>query len=315
MLHADPPSGRDERLDQYLVRTGLAASRREAREMVASGRISLNGRPCKKGSLVHGGDRVEVEPAAEATSIEPDAARDLEILFEDAAVVVVNKPGGIPCHPLRSGELGTVMNAVVRRFPETASAGVKPLEGGLVHRLDNGTSGSLMIARTGRSFELLRDAIRSGRVRRQYLALVVGNVKASLELNVPIAHHPRSARRMVTAPDAVQADRLGARPASSRVEPLRQIGRFTLVSVVPQTGARHQIRVHLAHAGHPIVGDTLYGGPPTPELPASRFWLHLAEIEFDSPASGHARASSPLPPDLTLAMDHLAGRSSPAIDG
>ena len=164
------PSG--ERLDHYLVRTGHAASRRDAREMVARGAVWLNGRRGIKGALVHPGDNVEVEAPLAVAAIEPEAEIPIDVLFEDPALIVVNKPGGIPCHPLRPGERGTVMNAVVARFPETAAIGDKPIEGGLIHRLDNGTSGALMIARTADAFATVRRAIRSGAIKRKYLALV-----------------------------------------------------------------------------------------------------------------------------------------------
>ncbi len=136
----------------------------------------------------------------------------LEILHEDAAVLVVNKPGDMPCHPLDAGERDTVMNAVVARFPEIATVGEKPLEGGLVHRLDNGTSGALLIARNRGAFEKLRDAIRAGRISRRYEALVAGAVEDKIQIDTPIAHHPKNARKMVVG-DAYSANpkRVGTR--------------------------------------------------------------------------------------------------------
>jgi len=285
-----------ERLDHYLVRTGHAASRRDAREMVARGAVLLNGRRGVKGAVVHAGDSVEVEAAPTLAAIEPDSEPQVELLFEDAALIVVNKPGGVPCHPLRPGERGTVMNAVVARFPETAAIGDKPVEGGLIHRLDNGTSGALMIARTADAFTTVRRAIRSGAIKRKYLALVSGNLKAPLNLDAPIAHHPKNPRKMITSGES-DSEQFAARHAITRVEPVRRVGDFTLVSVTPSTGMRHQIRVHLASAGFPIVGDDLYGGAPS-ELSPGRFWLHLSEIEFESPASGASKVSAPLPGEL-----------------
>ena len=290
-----------ERLDHYLVRTGHAASRREAREMVGRGVVRLNGRLGIKGAIVRAGDEVEVQTTPHLLAIEPDADFPLEVLFEDAALILVNKPGGIPCHPLRPGEFGTVMNAVVARFPEIKDVGDKPIEGGLIHRLDNGTSGALMIARTTDAFTILRRAIRSGAIRRKYLAMVTGNLRAPLTMSAPIAHHPKNSRRMLAC-DASDAERLSARPALTRVQPVRRIGNFTLVEVVPTTGMRHQIRVHLAHAGFPIVGDLLYGGTPC-ELEPGRFGLHLAEIDLESPASGAIKVSAPLSDDLARMLE------------
>ncbi|HVA68300.1 MAG TPA: RluA family pseudouridine synthase [Candidatus Binataceae bacterium] len=299
-----------ERLDRYLVRLGFAGSRRMAREMVESRVIRLNGAVPSKGSLVRPGDRVEVEEASDAVPLVPDSNVTLEILFQDAALIVVNKPGGIPCHPLRPGETGTVMNGVVAMFPNAANAGDNPREGGLVHRLDNGTSGALMVALTAESFAAMRAAIREGRIRRRYQALIGGwpggeigtEAGGEIEIKLPIAHHPRNRRRMMVARDESEAVRLGARPARTIVRPIERIGDFTLVDVLPRSGSRHQIRVHLASLGCPIAGDLLYGGPPLESLPDERFWLHLAELDFRSPASGHARVEAGLSRDLSDAI-------------
>jgi 23S rRNA pseudouridine1911/1915/1917 synthase len=292
-----------ERLDRYLVRTGLAPSRRAAGELIAAGRVRINGRRCRKGDVVAGPDRVEIESGAgevapAALAIEPDPDRDLAVLYCDDAVLVVNKPGAVACHPLRAGERNTVMNAVVAQFPETADAGDNPREGGLVHRLDNGTSGALMIARTREASAAMRAAFRAGAVARRYLALVAGAMTAARDFDAAIAHHPKNPRRMI-AGDATSARRSRAgRAALTRVEPVRRVGAYTLVAAMPRTGSRHQIRVHLARAGFPIVGDTLYGGPPADSLGPGRFWLHLERMEFDSPAGAHAKVSAPLPRDL-----------------
>lgn len=270
--------------------------------MVERGLVKIGGRIPRKGEMVGAGDAVEVEPSSEALALEPDSNVSVEILFEDDAMLVVNKPGGMACHPLRPGERGTVMNGVVARYPETAIVGDKPLEGGLIHRLDNGTSGALLIARNDEAFLELRRAIRSGMVKRRYLALVNGHLTRSMKLDAPVAHHPKNARKMVVAEDDTEARRLRARHAISQVEPIEEIGACTMVRVTPATGSRHQIRVHLAGAGYPIVGDSLYGGPATSRLEAGRFWLHLSEIEFESPASGRVQVEAPLPGELRVLL-------------
>lgn len=293
----------NERLDRYLVRTGLAASRRVAQEMVERGMVLINGRRSKKSEIVGAGDRVEVAAPDRRAAIEPNAGLALEVIHEDAAVIVVNKPGGVPCHPLHAGERDTVMNAVVARFPDTAGAGEKPLEGGLVHRLDNGTSGALLIARSRVAFEKLRDAIRAGRIARRYEALVAGSLEHKIQIDTPIAHHAKNARKMVAGDPSSANPKRAGRAAITLAEPIRRVGEFTLLSVAPKTGSRHQIRVHLASLGHPIVGDTLYGGPAIATLAHGRFWLHLCDVAFDSPAVGHVKATAPLPPDLKKLID------------
>ncbi|WP_333647274.1 RluA family pseudouridine synthase [Candidatus Binatus sp.] len=298
-----------ERLDHYLVRTGLAPSRRVAQELVERGMVRINGRRSKKSEIVGAEDRVEVAASERpdrrdrTSAIEPNASLALEVIHEDAAVIVVNKPGGVPCHPLQAGERDTVMNAVVARFPDTATAGEKPLEGGLVHRLDNGTSGALLIARNRGAFEKLRDAIRAGRIARRYEALVAGSLERKTQIDAPIAHHAKNARKMVAGDPSSANPKRAGRAATTLAEPIRRVGEFTLLSVTPKTGSRHQIRVHLASLGHPIVGDTLYGGPAIPALAHGRFWLHLCDVAFDSPAVGHVKVTAPIPQDLKKLID------------
>jgi 23S rRNA pseudouridine1911/1915/1917 synthase len=298
------PSDARERLDHYLVRLGWAQSRRAARDMVAGGLVRVNGRVLRKGELIGGGDNVEIAHAPALLALTPDPEVKVDVLFRDAAALVVNKPAPMACHPLRPGERGTMMNGVVAAFPEAATAGDNPREGGLVHRLDNGTSGALLVALQPPAFTFLREAIQAGRIRRDYQALVAGDLKESLQIDNPLAHDPRNPRRMV----AVAVTVAGSRAAATLVEPIQRLGNFTLVAARPRTGMRHQIRVHLAEAGHPIAGDTLYGGPPLDALADDRFWLHLAEIEFRSPVSGPVRVRSPLPRDLEQALKQARRR-------
>ncbi|HYB91237.1 MAG TPA: RluA family pseudouridine synthase [Candidatus Binataceae bacterium] len=289
----------EERLDRHLVRLGFAPSRRAAREMVARGIVTINGRRCRKGQLVAATDQVAVTEEFRPPAIESNPRLALDVLYEDPNLLVINKPGLLPCHPLKPGERDTVMNAVVARYPETADAGDKPREGGLVHRLDNGTSGALIIARNRETFDTMRRAIKAHAIVRHYDALVEGVVDRTLELTAPIAHHPRNARKMTAVVAGALSGRRAGRRAITHVEPARRVGRYTLVSVTPETGSRHQIRVHLANAGHPIVGDSLYSGPRDERLDAGRFWLHLREVAFESSRAGRITVRAPLPPDLS----------------
>lgn len=298
----EPPAS--ERLDHYLVRLGFAPSRRAARAIVERGDVRINGRRCVKSAIVAPSDMVEVAELSAAIPIAPNPAFELVVLYCDAAMLVVGKPGGVACHPIRAGESETVMNGVVARFPECATLGDKPLEGGLVHRLDNGTSGALIVARTAAAFTALRAAIKSGAIERRYQALVAGQLDHPLDLDRRIAHHPKNPRKMtIGEPESLDRRRIG-RAAGTHAEPLRRVGAgSTLLAVTPRTGSRHQIRVHLTDAGFPIVGDTLYGGPAAPGLAPGRFWLHLGSIALDSPAAGPIKVTAPLPEDLNSLMN------------
>lgn len=254
--------------------------------------------------MVTAGDDVRVSEPPQAPVLQPNPNLKIEALYQDESVLVVNKPGLIPCYPLKHGENDTVMNAVVAAYPEAARAGDQPLEGGLVHRLDNGTSGALIIARTPDGFAAMRTAIRRGDVSRRYLALCVGQVEEAVEIATPIAHHRKNRRKMITL--ALNAATSGARPAATSVSPLRRFSGFSLIEAWPRTGRRHQVRVHLASIGHPLVGDALYGGPGAVELAPGRFWLHLSEVAFESRSSGYITIQAPLPADLDAVLRRVS---------
>ena len=295
------------------MRLGWAPSRRAARELIARDRVRVNGRRHDKGEPIAPGDSVEVVEVREQATIAPNPQLTVEILFADSAVIVADKPPLMPCHPLRPDERATVMNAIVAAYPEVARVGDKPLEGGLVHRLDNGTSGGLIIARNHEALAALRESLRAGRIRRRYRALVTGRIDEAIAIATPIAHHAKNPRKMVVIDRRAGSSvtPVSARYRSSPRSAITEVGvisheaGFTLVQVTPRTGSRHQIRVHLASIRHPLAGDELYGGRPVPGLDEGRFWLHLAELEFESPCGTSVRVSTPLPRDLTDSLRRI----------
>jgi len=312
------------RLDVYLVRHGLARSRRQARDLITAGQVLVNGHRLRKSIAIEAGDRVEADHI-EPPVLYPNPTLAVEILYQSEKLIAANKPGLMPCHPLRPGEHDTLMNAIAGRFPETArlppdaereksDIEFKPLEGLLVHRLDNGTSGAVMIARTFPALSALRKALHEGGVKRCYTALVEGALTRPLQLRAPIAHHPRNPRRMVVAGTRRESERLRARDALTEIVPVRPLGRFTLVTAIPATGSRHQIRVHLAAAGHPIAGDLLYGGGPVATLDAARFFLHLGELSLaqslcqaNAAIDAQVAIRAPLATDLAATLSALGG--------
>jgi 23S rRNA pseudouridine1911/1915/1917 synthase len=306
-MAARSPLGQgSKRLDRALLDLGLGLTRRSARELIAAGYVRVNGRALRKGDLVAAGDRVEVAAPAMARQLLANAALAPAVLYQDAAAVIVAKPGLLPCHPLRLSDADTLMNGVVTLFPETAGAGDKPLEGGLVHRLDNGASGAVIVARSPLALKLLREALRSNRIARRYEALALGELTRPLEIDLPIAHHAKDPKRMTLAPAGTRRALRGRpRPAFTRVEPLLRLDGMTLLRVTPHTGVRHQIRLHLAAAKLPLVGDVLYGAPPAAALAPGRFFLHLRRLRFDSPAGALVDVQAPLPADLAGMLDAL----------
>ena len=260
------------RIDKALARHYPDAGRRQLSELFDAGTVRLRGKRAKKGDRVVTGDVIELERepvSGDALHPVPDADVPIEILLERPDVVVLAKPAGIPSQPLRANERGTVANAIVARWPECAALGDDPRDGGLVHRLDIGTSGCLIAARDEATYRALRDAFGQGLVDKEYVAITDGR-PVSRDSDAPL----------VQRGEHVRVDHTDGLPAytSFTVERASTGDLHALVRCIAQTGRMHQVRAHLAHVGSPIAGDTLYGGKPLGD--DKGFFLHAAKIAF-----------------------------------
>lgn len=266
------------RLDVFLHENVPALSRRESQRVIADGHVRVNGRRARKSQSVLPGDVVSIDDDALTPAVpEPAGGLAIEVIYEDAAMVVVDKPAGVPTVALRGASAPTVAGFLVARYPGIEAAGDQPLEAGIVHRLDNDTSGLLIAARTPQAYAALREQFRARHVTKEYTALVHGAVREEGEIEAPIApERGRRDRMRVTDRTA-----RGARNAETTFRPLRQVGDATLLAVRIRTGVRHQIRVHLAGLGYPLVGDTHYGAPRTEGV--RRHMLHACFLEVDHP--------------------------------
>lgn len=298
-----------QRVDRLLVSRIRGMSRARARALAADGKVRINGRRARKGARVEAGDlvRVQAPPPAPDWAAAPDPTLPLRVVHEDARVVVVDKDAGVPSHPLRPDETGTVAQALLARYPEMEGVGYGPREPGLVHRLDVETSGLLVAARDAAAFAFLRDALRGGAFDKRYVALCAGRLGAPRLVDWPIASHPSDPRRVRVCRDPGEAARLGAQRAETEVCEARPVeglpgGPFTLVTVQARMARRHQVRAHLAALGHPLAGDGLYGGPELPGL--GRHFLHAGLLAFPHPDGGETKATSPLPEALKALTDH-----------
>lgn len=295
-----PPDAAGQRLDVWLA-GALGLSRAKVKELLESGAVRQGGRRIRKGDRTVAGARLDVElPSADLRPVpEPDAP--LTVLHADALLVAVDKPAGWPSHPLLPDERGTVVNALVARYPELPDASEDPREGGLVHRLDTETSGVLLAARTRPAWEAVRAAFDRREVDKRYLAAVSGPLADAGEIDLPLRHR---ADHVEPAPAG------GGREASSRFRVLSRKGDLSLVEVRILTGVLHQIRAHLAAIGAPVLGDALYGGRPVPGL--ERFFLHAASLGLEHPGTGRPITfDAPLPPELGAALGTL-GLSPPS---
>jgi 23S rRNA pseudouridine1911/1915/1917 synthase len=275
------------RLDRVLCER-LGLSRAEAKRLFVGGEVRRNGRRADKGDLVACGDRIELGSELSDPRARPDPSVQFVVRYEDEQLVIVDKPAGIPSHPLRPGELGCLANGLVHRYPEMAQAGYDVRQPGLVNRLDNDTSGLLLAARSPQVFLQLRALLEAGEIAKSYLALT--NQALSPQC-IELALAPSSRHRA-----RVEVSALG-RPAQTLIRSCWAHGPSGfLVEVYAPKAYRHQVRAHLAAVGAPIVGDSLYGGSP-----GRRHYLHAAKLAFRHPVTGMALSvHSELPDDWPL---------------
>jgi 23S rRNA pseudouridine1911/1915/1917 synthase len=280
-------------LSRHLSSLAPALSRREIAELITSSQVRVNGRPGKKGARVHAGDTIS---APAALPFPANAALAIRAVYTDDALVVLDKAAGIPSVALRHLETETAANFLAARFPETLTAGPRPRECGLLHRLDTATSGLLLAARTPDAYASLREQFRARTVEKQYLAVVEGYLPSSGQLTSRLAPSGPRGRHMQVVTHGQGQE------ANTAYVPLAMSERYTLLQVTITTGVRHQIRVHLAALDHPIVGDTHYG--TLHEAP--RLYLHAEALAFTSPATGQrVRCTSPAPQDFATLVKPL----------
>jgi 23S rRNA pseudouridine1911/1915/1917 synthase len=293
-----------QRLDR-VVALVAACSRAAAAALVDEGAVAVGGRRVTARShRVSEGDVLDLAlPAAPEGDGLPIADADVPVpvVYEDADLVVVDKPAGLVVHPGAGQPSGTLVNGLLARYPEIRAVG-EPDRPGIVHRLDKGTSGLLLVARSPAAYGSLVMAISGRRVERGYRALAWGSVRASTGMvDAPIARSSRTRTRMAVS--------VRGKEARTRYRVLRHYREPVVVTELEcrlETGRTHQIRVHLASIGHPVVGDARYGGDRQ-SLPVPRPFLHAEHLALDHPVTGEPLSfTSPLPPELTEVLDGLA---------
>jgi 23S rRNA pseudouridine1911/1915/1917 synthase len=300
------PDGLDgERLDAAIARM-FGLSRAHAAELIGSGAVLLAGRPATKSDRVPAGEWLDVTlpPPAPAATVSPVAVPGLEVVFEDADIVVVDKPTGVVAHPTVGWTGPTVLQGLLAAGHQLATSGAAERQG-IVHRLDANTTGLMVVAKSERAYSVLKQAFRDREVDKWYHALVQGHPDPLRgTIDAPIARHPAGDGRF-----AVVAD---GRPAITHYDVIEAFRAASLTEIKLETGRTHQIRVHLAAVRHPCVGDRLYGADPVlaARLGITRQWLHAVRLSFAHPGDGRqVEFSSDYPADLRACLDLLAAES------
>jgi 23S rRNA pseudouridine1911/1915/1917 synthase len=297
-----------QRLDQVLATLVPQHSRSQLQRLIKDGRVTVDNQPQLKVSTpVEAGQTIGVDiPAAEPTRTPPQDL-PLDIVYEDPDLLVINKAPGMVVHPAAGHGEGTLVNALLHHIQDLSGIGGE-LRPGIVHRLDRGTSGLMVVAKTNEAHEALSAQFHDRQVDKEYVALIWGVLRAGHRIEDPIGRDPVHRKKMTTTRRAVRA-----RTAVTRITWAEHFPGVALVGVAIATGRTHQIRVHLSSIGHPVVGDPLYGGihrRVPPELRAvqklKRPFLHAARLAFIHPRDGREmKFESPLPPDLVDVIEQL----------
>lgn len=311
-------SMRGTRIDRLLSTQFPAITRSRFQKLLRDGCITARGKKVRSAYRVLEGDDIRIRlPPPAPLDLEP-AAIPLDIVYEDDVLLVVDKPAGMVVHPAAGNRQGTLVQALLHHFPALAAAGdaVRP---GIVHRLDKDTSGLLVVAKNERAHLRLAAALQARRVRREYAALVWGQVRAAGQVDAPIGRHPVDRKRM-----SVHSRR--GKPAVTHYHVTEALAFTTLLEVRLDTGRTHQIRVHLSSIGHPVFGDAAYGGrnsrltrlPPASKVVAGRALqsmprqaLHAMRLSFQHPVTGADLAfDSALPDDFAAILAMLRPSAS-----
>ncbi|MBD2104504.1 RluA family pseudouridine synthase [Leptolyngbya sp. FACHB-261] len=301
------PEDSGERLDRWLAEQLPDLSRSRIQKLIEQGQVRLNGQVCNKKDLVQVGDQVDLSlPEPEPLAIEPETM-PLSILYEDDQLLVIDKPVGLVVHPAPGHSSGTLVNGLLAHCQDSLSGIGGVQRPGIVHRLDRDTTGVMVVAKTDAAHRSLQAQIQAKTARREYLGVIYGCPRTEAgSVSAPLGRHPVDRKKMAVVPEAE-----GGRQAVTHWRIQERLGNYTLLHFDLETGRTHQIRVHAAYMGHPIVGDPVYASGKTLGVNLPGQALHAWRLSFQHPTTREALSfEAPLPgPFLTL-LQVLRQRSS-----
>ncbi|WP_287130930.1 RluA family pseudouridine synthase [Candidatus Cyanaurora vandensis] len=297
-LFTVPEDGTSERLDRWLAQQMPEFSRARLQQLIAQGQVLRNGQGCKGKDPLRPGDEVQVEVPATLPLGLAAEAMDLQVIFEDAHLIVLNKPQGLVVHPSPGHSTHTLVNGLLAHC--TDLSGINGVERpGIVHRLDKDTSGLLVVAKHDQAHRHLQAQIQAKTARREYWGVVHGSPRAEAgTVDAPLGRHPVHRQKMAVVPEG--------RPARTHWRVLERLGNFSLLHFGLETGRTHQIRVHSLQLGHPVVGDPLYSQGKTPVKLVGQA-LHAHYLSFVHPVSGESLAFQTAPPALFMKLLRVLG--------
>ena len=312
-----PDDSDGTRLDVFLTSVLSGQSRSQIQRLIKDGHVTVGGRGARANQPVKRGQAIAIDIPEPIDPVPQPEALPLPILYQDTELIVVDKPAGMVVHPAAGHDSGTLVNALLHHVDDLSGIGGEKRPG-IVHRLDRGTSGLMVVAKNDHAHEALSRQFRERDVEKEYIALVWGEVMAGRRIDLPVGRDPSNRKKMSSEPARIRR----SREAVTRIVGAEHFGRvLTLAQVAIHTGRTHQIRVHLSAIGHPIVGDPLYGGVHR-RVPGDvravthleRPFLHAARLAFTHP-SDHRRMQfeSELPGDLQKVLDDVREAFNPDL--
>lgn len=306
MEYSTKPSDKNKRLDLLVSQLKLGLTRSQVQRLIDCGKITVNKKDSKHGYRIKTGDVISIDiPEPKKIESTPENI-PLNIIYEDKDIIVINKPRGFVVHPAPGNYTSTLVNALLYHIKDLSGIGGK-LRPGIVHRLDKDTSGVIVVAKNDKAHNSLARQFKDRTIEKTYVAIVKGRMKSDVGIiSENIGRHPVNRKKMSvvaaheTCLPAGKAQH--SREAMTRYKVLKRFDEYTLVELKPKTGRTHQLRVHLNHIGHPIVGDLVYGGKN--DLGVTKQLLHAKELAFTHPTTGERKVfEAPMPDDMLSTID------------
>lgn len=285
------------RLDRYLSQHLSDLSRSRIQQLIEQGNVQVNGKICSsKKAAIQPGDRILLEiPAVQPLNLQPENI-PLDVLYEDDSLLIINKPAGLVVHPAPGHSAGTLVNALLAHCPNLPGIGgvQRP---GIVHRLDKDTTGAIVVVKTDQAYQHIQAQLKAKTAQREYLGVVYGVPTGSGTIDLPIGRHPVDRKKMAVVP--VEK---GGRAAVTHWHVRERLGNYTLINFLLETGRTHQIRVHSAYTGHPILGDPVYssGANVGVKLPGQA--LHAWRLRLQHPLTGDLLEVTAPPPSAFMTL-------------
>jgi 23S rRNA pseudouridine1911/1915/1917 synthase len=294
------------RLDKFLAEKFLQYSRQVIKKNILEGNILVNKEKLKPKYILKENDKISVKISLpKKNNLKPDSSIKLNIIYEDDDMIVIDKPAGLVVHPSQTNKNGTLVNALLNYFPEIKNVGEDKFRPGIVHRLDKETSGLLIVAKNNQAFNYLKEQFQKRKIEKHYLALIAGKLKKEKGvIEKPISRSKKTPTKQMVVEKNFTAKKI--KEARTEFNVVKRFNDYTLVKAIPKTGRMHQIRIHFASIGHPIVGDKKYSFKRQKNiLKLDRHFLHAAYLKFKLPCGRIIELELKLPKELKIALKTL----------